>query len=322
MKENGCDIRVGISSCLLGQKVRYDGQHKRDPLVTDLLAAYYFTFIPARPEVEIGLGIPRETIRLERSADEIHLCRTQERLGLHRGHDRLFPGQSRRVGPATSLSGYILKKNSPSCGMERVKVYSGKGPPTKTGRGLFALDSPWDTCPSCPLRRKGGSRIPACVRTSWSGSSHSSAWRTFCDALDGGRPRAVSHRRETAPHGPRPGGLRDAGPDGGPRQRRWPRKRGSLLPGCLHGSPPQHCHHAQAHQRPPAHGRLFQGSPSPDGASRAGGPHHGLPEAGPCPLIVPITLIRHFVRRYKVDYSAGQTYLEPHPKELMLRNHV
>ena len=152
MRKSDSDIRVGISSCLLGQKVRYDGQHKRDPLVTDFLAGY-FTFIPVCPEVEIGLGIPRETIRLERSGNEVRLVAPKSGLD----HTTAMTAYSRAKAEQLAgmdLSGYVLKKDSPSCGMERVKVYSGKGAPAKTGRGLFAQEL-MGRLPLLPVEEEG-----------------------------------------------------------------------------------------------------------------------------------------------------------------------
>lgn len=117
-------IRVGISTCLLGRKVRYDGGHKRDRFLTDVLGPYV-EWVPVCPEVELGLGIPREPIRLVRAGGEVRLV--AERSA--RDHTRAmqsWAGRRVRELEKLELCGYVLKKGSPSCGMERVRVYGTK----------------------------------------------------------------------------------------------------------------------------------------------------------------------------------------------------
>jgi len=128
-------IPVGISSCLLGETVRFDGGHKRDHFITGTLSVY-FAFVPCCPEVEIGLGVPRPTLRLVQQGDTLRCVGVKdaaldvsERLTAHA--DQL---RERFAG----LSGYILKKDSPSCGMERVRVYDAHGMARREGRGMFA----------------------------------------------------------------------------------------------------------------------------------------------------------------------------------------
>jgi uncharacterized protein YbbK (DUF523 family) len=128
--------RVGISACLLGQEVRYDGGHKRDIFLTEILGPYV-EWVPVCPEVELGMGTPRPPIRLERHDGEIRLVMPST------GRDYTEAMRSfaeRRVDELAKLDldGYILKKDSPSCGMEGVKVYDGSGAPSADGRGLFA----------------------------------------------------------------------------------------------------------------------------------------------------------------------------------------
>jgi uncharacterized protein YbbK (DUF523 family) len=128
--------RIGISACLLGQEVRYDGGHKRDAFLTDILGRYV-EWVPVCPEVELGMGTPRPPIRLERRGGEIRLVMPST------GADYTDAMQSfaeRRVGELgkLDLDGYILKKDSPSCGLEGVKVHRGAGASSTEGRGLFA----------------------------------------------------------------------------------------------------------------------------------------------------------------------------------------
>ena len=129
--------RVGISACLLGQRVRYDGRHQRATFLIQALGPFV-TWVPVCPEVEVGMGVPREAIRLVGSARQPRL------LGERSGRDWTAAMQryaERRVTQLVRLrlSGYIFKSDSPSCGLERVRVYRrADGAPIRTGRGLFA----------------------------------------------------------------------------------------------------------------------------------------------------------------------------------------
>ena len=129
-------IKLGISSCLLGVNVRYDGGHKMDGFLNDNLGAYV-DYVPVCPEVECGLGVPRESMRLEGEPDNPRLVTTS---GKQDRTDLLVNWANKRVAEleAENLCGFIFKSDSPSCGMERVKVYNEKGMAVKTGTGLFA----------------------------------------------------------------------------------------------------------------------------------------------------------------------------------------
>jgi len=129
-------IKLGVSQCLLGEKVRYDGGHKLDRFITDTLGQYV-RYVPVCPEVECGLGIPREAMRLVGTPDVPRLVTIRTR----KDHtDRMTEWAKSRVIELEKegLCGFIFKSNSPSSGMERVKVYTDEGMPTKSGRGIFA----------------------------------------------------------------------------------------------------------------------------------------------------------------------------------------
>ena len=129
-------IKLGVSACLLGQKVRYDGGHKRDRFITDTLSLYV-EYVPVCPEVEYGLGIPREALRLVGDPSSPRLVTTKT----HHDHtDRMLQYARKRVIELSkeNLCGFIFKSKSPSSGMERVKVYNEKGMPVNKGVGLFA----------------------------------------------------------------------------------------------------------------------------------------------------------------------------------------
>jgi uncharacterized protein YbbK (DUF523 family) len=129
-------LRVGVSACLLGAEVRYDGGHKRDAWIVEVLGAYA-TFVPVCPEVEIGLGTPRPTIRLERRGRGVRLVEPAAGVDLTA---RMETYAARRAAALAGedLDGYVLKSRSPSCGKERVKVREAGGAERSDGVGLFA----------------------------------------------------------------------------------------------------------------------------------------------------------------------------------------
>ena len=129
-------LRLGISACLLGQAVRYDGGHKRDPFLAETLGRFV-EWVPVCPEVELGLGVPREPIRLEGDPAAPRLVAAKSRRDLTRAMTRLVRARAEQLA-RLDLVGYVFKKDSPSCGMERVRVHGGGGRPLRRGTGLFA----------------------------------------------------------------------------------------------------------------------------------------------------------------------------------------
>ncbi len=130
-------IRVGVSACLLGQPVRYDGGHKLDRFITDTLGRYC-AFVPVCPEAECGLGIPREPMHLAGDSDRPRLVTNTTGLDLTQ---RMRDFCARRMAELANedLAGFIFKSKSPSCGLARVKVQAEAGAlPVETGTGLFA----------------------------------------------------------------------------------------------------------------------------------------------------------------------------------------
>lgn len=150
-------IRVGVSTCLLGQEVRFDGGHKRDRYIVEILGDF-FTWHPVCPEVEVGMGTPRESVQLVRSEYGPRMIAPRS------GHDwteQMNKYSEERVEELKSarLRGYILKKDSPTCGMERVKLYDENGVPSKTAVGLFA-DPLMRILPNLPIEEEGRLQDP------------------------------------------------------------------------------------------------------------------------------------------------------------------
>jgi uncharacterized protein YbbK (DUF523 family)/uncharacterized protein YbgA (DUF1722 family) len=155
-------LRVGISACLLGQRVRYDGGHKRDAFLTDELGKHV-DWVPVCPEVELGLGVPRPPMRLAREGDgpaRLVVTDTGEDLTARM---RAYAAWRARGLASLELDGYVLKSRSPSCGLSRVLVHGPEAEPDPVGRGLFA-EALLDTLPLVPLedeRRLGHASVRA-----------------------------------------------------------------------------------------------------------------------------------------------------------------
>ena len=150
-------IRLGISSCLLGNAVRYDGGHKRERFLTDLLGRFV-EWVPICPELEVGMGVPRPALRLERDGDSLRLVE----IASGRDHTRRmqqFAARRVRALRAANLCGYVLKRDSPSCGMQRVKVFGDEGMPKRDGQGLFAAALA-EAVPSLPIEEEGRLKDP------------------------------------------------------------------------------------------------------------------------------------------------------------------
>ncbi len=128
-------IVVGISSCLLGEKVRFDSGHKQSSYVNKELADY-FDFVSVCPEVGMGLPVPRPTIRLMTNEERIALVDTKDSTRDHTEGMMRFSREKVSEIKDTEMCGYIVCAKSPSCGMERVKVYS-KGHASTDGVGLY-----------------------------------------------------------------------------------------------------------------------------------------------------------------------------------------
>ena len=129
-------IRLGVSSCLLGAEVRYDGGHRHDRYLTDVVGRW-FEWVPVCPEVELGLGVPRPPIRLVHGGDDPRLVEVESGEDLTERMESFARETVDRLQKA-GLDGFILKASSPSCGVDGVKVFGQDEKPSRTGVGVFA----------------------------------------------------------------------------------------------------------------------------------------------------------------------------------------
>lgn len=140
-------LRIGVSACLLGQQVRYDGGHKRDPQLATIFGSRV-EWVPVCPEVELGMGTPREPVRLERDASGVRMLTVNTRVDYTAAMSR-WAQQRIAALVRAGLDGYVLKSESPSCGKQQVTVFEA-GTAVSDGRGLFAA-ALMAAAPSLPI---------------------------------------------------------------------------------------------------------------------------------------------------------------------------
>lgn len=312
-------LRLGISRCLLGEEVRFDGGHKRDQFLTEILGRYV-EWVPVCPEVEAGLGTPREAMRLVGHPQHARL------VTINSGTDHtaaLVTMTEQRLSELRELdlSGYVFKKDSPSCGIERVRIFNEHGMPSRKGVGLFARAFV-EQFPLIPVEEEGRLCDPG-LRENF--IERVFCYRRFQDLVRNGVTKEAVVRFHTIhkylllshsqPHYQQLGRLV------GQAQRYRPRelamKYGELFMKALAMKATVRKHvnvlqHILGHFKD----RLNTGEKS-ELLGVIGDYARGL-----TPLIVPLTLIKHYVQIFDVGYIRDQVYLNPHPKELMLRNHV
>lgn len=311
-------VQVGVSSCLLGEEVRFDGGHKRDAYLTGTLASY-FDFVPFCPEAAVGLGIPRQPIRLVRRGVSVRAVgvKTPELDPT----DQLAAYAEATTGQLSHISGYIFKKASPSCGMERVKVYNEKGMPEQNGVGIYA-GVLMQRLPLLPVEEEGrlGDAVlrenfieRVFVYHRWQQMMRDGLTASgLVDFHSDHKYLILAHDQEAYRQLGRL--VADAGKGD---LERLAADYATLLMQTLK-RPATTRQHVNVLQH--LLGYLKKHLDTLD--------REELLETieqyrqGLLPLIVPITLIRHHFRRNPDPYVLRQYYLSPHPKELMLRNRI
>jgi uncharacterized protein YbgA (DUF1722 family)/uncharacterized protein YbbK (DUF523 family) len=313
-------LRLGVSACLLGRKVRYDGQHKRDAFVTDVLGRFA-EWVPVCPEIEVGMGVPREPVRLVGPVAAPRLVGERSRKD-HTDAMLRFAAARVRELAKIDLDGYVTKKDSPSCGLEHVRVVPARGgAPRRDGVGIFVRVLA-ARLPLLPIEEEGELDDPA-VRESF--IERIFAYARWKAALKHGMRRGdlvafhTAHKLALMSHSPAAyralGAIVGTASKG--RTGRAVEAYGRGLMAALR-VPATRGRHANVLQHMLG---FFREVLPPDDRIE-------LAEAvaefakGKVPLVVPLTLFRHHVRSRGVAWLAAQTYLDPDPKELMLRNHA
>ncbi|NCD31817.1 MAG: DUF1722 domain-containing protein [Spartobacteria bacterium] len=314
-------IRLGISSCLMGEKVRYDGQHKLDHYLRDELGSFV-EYIPVCPEAESGFSIPREAMRLVGDISNPRLFTVNSKVDVTQKMTQWIAMRIKQLEGAR-LDGYIFKSKSPSSGMERIKVYPSPegGMPTKKGVGLFARAF-MDHFPTLPVEDEGRMHDPVLRENFIERVFVHARWQTFL----GGKPDKAGliafHRRhklllmahDVASYrsiGKMVAQLSKADVD-----TFLVEYIALLMKGLSHKATLAKNTNVLQHIM-----GYFKKQLSHDEKQEAveliQQYHDGL-----IPLIVPVTLLNHYVRKYQTEYLLDQYYLHPHPAELKLRNHA
>ncbi|MGE5247178.1 MAG: YbgA family protein [Verrucomicrobiota bacterium] len=312
-------IRILVSACLLGEKVRYDGGHKRDPFLVETLGRFV-EYIPVCPEVECGLPVPRESMRLAGDAADPRLIAPKSGTD-HTARMKQWAREKLRQLEDLDLCGYICKKDSPSSGMERVKVYRDDGTPAKVGVGLFTKAF-MDRFPLIPVEEEGRLQDPV-LRELF--VERVFTLRRLRDSIRRGKSRGnlvsfhTDHKMLILTHG-RTGYSAMGKLVAQAREHAvddlYERYLPLLMESLALRPTPAKCAdvlmHMMGHLRP-----FLTPDEKQELLELIGRYRNRL-----MPLIVPVTLLRHYVRKYNVAYLERQTFLQPHPVELMLRNHV
>lgn len=312
-------VRIGVSSCLLGQEVRYNGGHKRDGFVAGALADF-FDYVPVCPEVAIGLGIPRPPIRLVGDPAQPRAVGTDDpTLDVT---DRLDAYARKQIPTLAGISGYILKKDSPSCGMERVKVYRPNGGMAeRKGVGIFASVLKTQM-PELPMEEEGRLNDSVLRENFVARVYVYDRWqRLLSQGLASGRliDFHSDHKYMVMAHSQ--AAYRRMG-------RMLADLRGVDLQavGMMYFAELMEALRRRVNRK--RHVNVLQHmlgylKRSIDREDKAELVHNiEAYRRGDVPLIVPTTLFRHYFRRHPDPYMDRQVYLHPYPDELALRNAV
>jgi len=311
--------KVGISACLLGQRVRYDGGHKRDFFLTEIFGRFV-AWVPICPEVEVGMGVPRETVRLVGTADRAKMIAEKSGKDWTVAMRRFTALRIRELAPL-KLSGYVFKKNSPSCGIDKVRVYSSSGMAARNGRGLFAA-AVMREFPLMPVEEEGRlqdaalrenyiERVFAYARWQESAAGAKSL-RSLVQFHTAHKFLLLAHSER---HYRQLGRLVAEGKKQSPRNTYEQYGAAFMQALAIRATVKKHANVLE-HMT----GYFSQQLSSSERGELVELIRNYREQL--VPLIAPITLIRHYVTKFAIDYLDQQVYLRPSPKELMLRHHV
>ena len=313
-------IRIGVSSCLIGEKVRWNGDHKQDRYVREILSRY-FEYIPVCPEVEVGMGVPRETVALYGDPEKPSMISKKTQTDWTKPMEKYIKSRINTLS-ADDLCGYIFKSKSPSCGMGRVPLYSEFGShKVKHGPGMFA-NAFINSFPLVPTEEEGRLNDPR-IRENFIVRVFSfkrfnlllnekfslGQWVKFHTQH---KFLLLAHSRK---HYDELGELVAHSKTIKPSELK--KKYGQLFMEALTSkSTPKKNTDVLLHMMGFLK-KLLTKIEKEDILSTIEDYRSEI-----LPLIVPVTLIRHQVKKHNIEYLHDQVYLNPHPKELMLLNHV
>jgi len=313
-------IRLGISSCLLGAQVRYDGGHQLDRFLRDVLGEYV-EYVPVCPEVEVGLPIPRETLRLvENEEQKVRLVFSRSGEDITERMETWAQARVKQL-ETEQLDGFVFKAMSPSSGMERVKLYDRSGVPKKIGVGVFARHF-MEHFPLLPVEEDGRLNDPRLRENFITAIFVLKRWRQLlAQGLNLGRlvEFHTRHKLLIMAHSPQHyrqmGKLVAAG-----REYSLAELREKYLTELMTALRLKTTVKKQVNVMQHILGyfkRQLAADEKQEVLELMESYRQGL-----VPLIVPLTLLNHFIRKYDQSYLRGQYYLNPHPKELKLLNQI
>jgi uncharacterized protein YbgA (DUF1722 family)/uncharacterized protein YbbK (DUF523 family) len=307
---------VGISTCLLGERVRYDGGHKRDRFLTDTVGPFV-EWVPVCPEVECGLPTPRESMHLEGDPDSPRLVTTRT----HVDHtDRMLRWAEQKLDElkGMDLCGFIFKTNSPSSGMRSIRVYDANGVPRKVGVGLFARAF-MSRFPLLPVEDEGRLHDPGLrenfIERLFALKRYRDAERSVGGLVD----FHTRHKMQLMAHSQKQ--LEEMGrlvarAREVPPEELFPAYEERLMTALMHKATPRTNANVLMHML-----GFFKDELSADEKAEMLEIIRQYSD-GLVPLIVPVTVMNHYARKYDQAYLRQQTFLHPHPVELKLRNHA
>ena len=312
-------MKIGISTCLLGENVRYDGGHKLDRYLRDLLGKYV-NYVPVCPETESGMPIPREALRLVGDIDSPRLV-TQKSGEDYTGVMQSWASKRLDALEKEKLCGFIFKSKSPSSGMERVKVYNDKGHPVPKGRGIFA-GMFMERFPLLPVEEEGRLHDPM-LRENF--ITRIFVYGRWLELMEHGVTTArlidyhTRHKLLIMAHNVN--AYRELGRLVARAKEFSPDELADLYISKLMTALKLSStikknvnvlQHVMGYFK-----RDLSSDEKQELLEVIGNYKDSL-----VPLIVPVTLLNHYVRKYDQPYLKEQVYLNPHPMELKLRNHV
>jgi len=310
-------IKVGVSACLLGHEVRYNGSHKRMELLTGQLSRH-LDFVTTCPEVGAGMGVPRQPIRLVGDAAAPRAVRVADASVDFT--EALEQYAQQRIPELDDLCGYIFIKNSPSCGLFRVKVYLDNGYPGPVpGRGIFAA-ALTQAYPLLPVEEDGRLLDPV-LRENFITRVHAMhEWRQLCARGLSASALTDLHARykyTLMAHAPQQAAelgrlLADAGKHD-PAEL-GPRYFAAMMQALQHKATRKTNTNVLMHLQGYLKKKL-----QPQQKSSLGRIIDDYRQ-GIVPLVVPVTMLRHYFELFPDPYVSRQAYLQPYPDTLALRS--